>query len=725
MPSHASAATPQGSSFMSLREMLPSPTASSLRDSTKRGTRRSLKAKIAGVQTGPADELRFVPEASRGEENGWQLKCEDVKSRIGALFNCYTMSDVVFQVDAHRIPAHKFVIAAASPVWYKQLYEEGNGERDYSLRRTNSLTSNGGSELWFNGGRHTVLPIEGVPHLAFYEFLQYIYTDDVNVTLGNVLPLILLSDTYKVPGLSERCMEFLKSEVTPTTVLRVLHILRMLTLKACVSLWKALVLQAAAIRKFRELTLAERRAKMEENISMGSTMSGRASLRSSVASGTPRRHGSMASRSILLRSSRGSIRSSGFYANSEAESLMGEGEFGDAASVLDVAQNYARKAFRLIQSHGLEARLLAFVVEVSRRCWRTVQEETAAVISSSDMWDQDARMLREILSLESLSVPEISLFRAIVDWAKRKCAMRGSAPTIQNVREVIGEDTLLLLRFPTMSADQFEWEVVPTGLLAYEDVEQLLSSITKRSTVLGRFNGKPRTNINFRVESSDILRGGSSNEKIDGIIALNSAYEDSMKTIWNAVPDDPVDSILGSKLLRSHLRSKVLCDHGETRVTVSEAEIAQQASGARLPPIQLTPVLTPRHPSRPSRCTSAADRHSAPNSPTARHSAPDSPKAANRSLLEKRIEEPTEGSRPPLPEDFVRICRGLYAFRGTSLIELWLEDGEVMCMDHGPSGRLEDPQFDDALPEVVRQRLGLPSSPPLGRGVFLDEFLSR
>jgi len=48
---------------------------------------------------------------------------------------------------------------------------------------------------------HTVT-ITAVPHLAFFEFLQFIYTDEVQITLDNVLSLIFLADTYKVAGLS-------------------------------------------------------------------------------------------------------------------------------------------------------------------------------------------------------------------------------------------------------------------------------------------------------------------------------------------------------------------------------------------------------------------------------------------------------------------------------------------------------------------------------------------
>lgn len=708
------------------REITPM---SSMRDGKKPG-RKPLRAKIIDSIGSPVQkhELKYMPKANSGEENGWQTKCEGVKSRVAMLFNCYTMSDVMFQVDVHTIPAHKFILASASPVWFKQLYEDEPGERLDFTMRSPMVSESGTGESWYNGGagglggRHVMLEITEVSHLAFFEFLQFIYTDNVNITLENVLPLMLLADTYKVAGLSDRCMEYIRTEVVPTSVLRVIHIVRTLLVKACMSLWKAILQQGKAVRKFQELTLAERRAKMEE-MDSSSVMSSRMGSRRASVSGN--RSSAKSTMRSSHRSSRSSVRSSGrgFYGETDMGSLMGDGDFGDTGSALDVAQNYAKKAFKTIQSQGLEARLIWFCEEINRKCWKTVQEDTGMVISCQDMWDQDIRMVREILSLESLSVPEIALFRSIMDWAQRRCSKEGMRPTAENQRQVIGMDTVLLLRFPTMTPEQFEWEVVPTGLLEYEDTEQLLCSISKKSAMLGRFNGKPRTNINFAKESSGSVKGNSVSN-LGAAVAQNLAYDESSKTLYNAAADDPVDSILGSKLLRGYLKSKVLCNYGDTMVTVSEAELVQQASSAaRLPPIQMSPTTSPQHPSRSSRSSpfSSATEHSAASTPRGSVQLP--PPSPN--IMAQRLEKEHEGGgQAAAPEDFVRICPGLYVLRGTSLLELWLEDGEVVCKDHGPNERLEDPNLEDASPQEARRILGLPDGPPMGRGAVLDSFLA-
>lgn len=416
----------------------------------------------------------------------------------------------------------------------------------------------------------------------------------------------------------------------------------------------------------------------------------------------------------------------GFYGNSEAESFAGDGDFGDAASAMDVGAGFTKRAFKMAMlSVQAEARMLFFCEEVNRKCWLTVETETGAVIQSQDMWNQDLKMVKEILRLETLSVPEIALFRSITDWAQRRCIKAGMKPTAENQREVLGMDTILLLRFPTMTPEQFQWEVVPTGLLEYEDTEQLLQSLSKRSALLGRFNGKPRDNFNFRKDNSSQSGNlvGTTQSLNERAAASNAAYEEATKTLYNAVPDDPVDTILASKLLRGYLKSKVLCDYGDTMVTVSDAELVQQAAQqAKLPPIP-SPASSPQMHKTRSRSSSAATESGLSALSTPRSSAQ---LPAPNLLVAQRAEEASKGGNGVVPpEDFVRICQGIYVLRGTTLLEVWVEDGEVMCRDHGPNERLEDPSLEDATAQDARQILGLPECSPWGRGVALEAYLSR
>merc|ERR1719160_263242 len=65
----------------------------------------------------------------------------------------------------------------------------------------------------------------------------------------------------------------------------------------------------------------------------------------------------------------------------------------------------------------------------------------------------------------------------------------------------IKDNLLSLIRFPTMTVEQIQWEVVPSQLLSYEDVHQLLRFKTNQhkhsanpavAPSLVRFNPEPR-----------------------------------------------------------------------------------------------------------------------------------------------------------------------------------------------------------------------------------------
>lgn len=689
---------------------------SSLRDGSRsKGSHRSkLKTKVVRSLK-EATHITFMPEAHKEEENGWQMKCEDVKSRIATLFNCYTMSDVVFQIEVYSIPAHKFILSSASPVFYKQLYEDDHSHTLglMQMQRTGSFLSESGMSAHSflePSHRQIKIAINDVPHLAFFEFLQFIYTDNVNINLENVLMLVILADHYKVAGLSDRCFEFIRLEVVPHAVLRVLTILRELLLKAIVSLWKDLVEQRKSLIRFRQLTLAERRAKIEE-------MEGASSLASS-------RRGSVCSRRSWSGRSRCSMRSdrssvSRMYGLSKTDGMYrdsSEEDFDDDNSdVQDMAVGFSKKKKMQFDTgfkgSMMKIKIAGFVEELNQRCWKCIQEETGSVITSSHMWDQDVSMLRRILRLDTASVPEIMMFRCANEWAERCCVKAGLPVNSETKREMLGQETLHLIRFPCMSLDQFQWEVVPTGLLPYEDVQQLLSTMTQRTPgALHQYNSKPRQKIRLRANTRSLSPVG--NEGID-----------DGRPIYNAVDGDPLDTMLGAELLRSFLKETTVDQDIFKNSAVGEGRPDTSLS-SRLPPI--SPRATPGGISI--------------NAPLVDSGKPRRPRrTAAEMVMGSRIDEEEQdgivvqgGGRRPQPHDFVRLCHGLYKFREDRVVELWLNEGEAMVHDHGFNSALFTyHEFEDEPnPKTVRARLHLseltyPERNGNARGVPLASFLQR
>lgn len=678
------------------------------------------------------DPIKFMPDARHEEDNGWQMRCEDVKTRIGVLFNCYTMSDVIFQVETTCIPAHKFVLGSASPIFYKQLYEASCDLDLQRVFRQASIVSEGGLSGLSSMDRpvhdhQRVMNIEDVPHLAFFEFLQFIYTDSVNITLDNVLNLIFLADQYKVAGLSEHCFDFVRAEIVPHSVLRVLKILRELLLKAIVSMWRECVESKKALAEFRQMNRAQRRAKNKEFDDTESCMS--VDTMQTSRSNPESHNNSRMSRTVGRRSS------SYKDLDEDAETVFSGAEDSDGG---DARGGFSKKEMNFssgFKGTMLKIKISNFAEDLSGRCWRCIQEDTGAVVSSPDFWEQDVSMLRKILRLDTCSISEIALFRACNEWADQQCKKTGLASTAERKREILGEESLHLIRFPTMRLEEFQWEVVPTGMLVYEDVQSLLNSMTSRGSAFGTaYNDKPRSNKTLK---------GEKNRALDDVVTDLTPTS----PIYSAVHNDPLDSMLAAELLGSHLKQTVEDQTpandpngaspaptsfatGVGYSSLSPRTASLSASRSRLPPI------TPRS----MGASGGGVGRGEPVPPTSARGPRSPKKVVAEMVMGKHMDtEESEdgivmqgGGRRPVPDDFHRLAPGLYRFREDSLIEVWLKDGEAMVTNHGQNPAITYGSvhyaFHTAPVDVAtaRARVGIPVGTAQAKGgVPLASFLCR
>ena len=111
---------------------------------------------------------------------GEQSSTDKSKLTESALFNSNDMSDITFIVKGRRFPAHKFILAPASPVFYAMFYGPSS---------TNKKTIE-------------IPDCENPKH--FFQFLSLIYKKPTKVTWENVEELSYLRKKYEVsidPGL--------------------------------------------------------------------------------------------------------------------------------------------------------------------------------------------------------------------------------------------------------------------------------------------------------------------------------------------------------------------------------------------------------------------------------------------------------------------------------------------------------------------------------------------
>ena len=134
--------------------------------------------------------------------NQWQTTKTNVRERNEFMFDNDLISDIHFNVgkkkeDKKIVPAHKYVLGTASPVFFAMLY--GDFARD------------------------DLISIDDCDSESFLELLRFLYYDQVNLTDLNILDILYLANKYIVPVLSTECVNYLLENVQTENVLDVLN----------------------------------------------------------------------------------------------------------------------------------------------------------------------------------------------------------------------------------------------------------------------------------------------------------------------------------------------------------------------------------------------------------------------------------------------------------------------------------------------------------------------
>lgn len=139
----------------------------------------------------------------------WQSCRETIRERNQYMFNNTLMSDVNFlvgidQEDAkcqQRIPAHKYVLAISSPVFYAMFYGD-LAEVDDTIEVPDST------------------------YESFLEFLRFLYCDEANFTIDCVMGVSYLAKKYIVPSLEKKCALFVEEALDAGNVFELLSLAR-------------------------------------------------------------------------------------------------------------------------------------------------------------------------------------------------------------------------------------------------------------------------------------------------------------------------------------------------------------------------------------------------------------------------------------------------------------------------------------------------------------------
>ena len=138
-------------------------------------------------------------------EDFWQSTSRNtISERCEAIFNQELFSDVKFVVrdsqgGSHNktIPAHKFVLAISSPVFYAMFYGE--------LAETK-----------------VSVEISDCEYESMLELFRFIYSNEANLTPDNVMQLMYLAKKYMLPSLADKCVAYLQENLNGSNVFTVL-----------------------------------------------------------------------------------------------------------------------------------------------------------------------------------------------------------------------------------------------------------------------------------------------------------------------------------------------------------------------------------------------------------------------------------------------------------------------------------------------------------------------
>ena len=145
---------------------------------------------------------KISTEMAYAMEENWQTARNTLREKNKFMFNNPLISDVKFilsNVEGKKvtIPAHKYVLAIGSPVFFAMFYGELSERNDF-------------------------VEVPDSDAESFLELLRYLYCDEVNLNGDCVIPVMYLAEKYIVPSLLDKCSTFLERRLDGDNVFTVL-----------------------------------------------------------------------------------------------------------------------------------------------------------------------------------------------------------------------------------------------------------------------------------------------------------------------------------------------------------------------------------------------------------------------------------------------------------------------------------------------------------------------
>ena len=155
---------------------------------------------------------------------------------------------------------------------------------------------------------------------------------------------------------------------------------------------------------------------------------------------------------------------------------------------------YLEQHLTISTAHTLLEQSIFFdAYELKTKVLKKISEETSAFLADKAFISLSKNSLQQILKLDEVNATELDVFSACVRWAKKQCKKK--TVTGNMIREILGEN-LFLIRFPTMSLEDFNEKVLTKeilldgeGFLLYRHITSKNNETTEKC---GPFDARPR-----------------------------------------------------------------------------------------------------------------------------------------------------------------------------------------------------------------------------------------
>ncbi|KAH3795766.1 hypothetical protein DPMN_149326 [Dreissena polymorpha] len=123
--------------------------------------------------------------------------------------------------------------------------------------------------------------------------------------------------------------------------------------------------------------------------------------------------------------------------------------------------------------------------------------KSESVLKSNAFVRMSKSGLQEVLNLDILNASECEVYVGCKRWASQRCRDAGKQETDEHIRQELGDEVISLIRFPTMTPEDFTHVVSTENVLKKDELISIYRSITNKNYA-SKFINKPRLDLGAR-----------------------------------------------------------------------------------------------------------------------------------------------------------------------------------------------------------------------------------